>query len=485
MLRTSIVLLTIFASAWTAISARAETRVALVVGIGAYANAPKLTNPPNDAHDMAAALKGAGFDVIEAIDATKSELDAALRGFAEKLTTADVALFYYAGHGLQVGAQNYLLPTDAKLGQERDLEFEAMKLDFVLRQLEIDREGKTTIVVLDACRDNPFVPNLARSMGTRSASIGRGLAAAAAGLGTFISFSTQPGNVALDGDGRNSPFAKALTKHLGAKGRNLQATMIAVRKEVVAATQGKQVPWDHSAMTGDFYFVPGDAAPAAGSVSPPPASTSADVAALQERLAKLEAEAKARANAPQTNVLPESMMKLAELRARAASLEDLVKDLQRKLMDTRMQEGKAQNPDEKAKLTRDAINIQMEWTRRGLDLKKLKEEIAALEGAKQPAVASPAANLPVIPARPKTSPDAFAVTENVSLSGTEIKSFRAQSPAACREACEQEKTCAGYQHGRKIPVMGQCHLFSAVTERREDRQWISGVKKEDVASPAP
>ena len=272
-----------------------ENRVALVVGNGAYQNTTRLSNPLNDARDMSAALKAAGFTVVEALDADKRKLDGALRAFTDKLVNADIALLFYAGHGLQVGLQNYLVPIDAKLERERDLEFETVKLEFVLRQMEIDREGKTTIVILDACRDNPLARNLARSMGTRSAAIGRGLAATSTGLGTFIAYSTQPGNVALDGDGRNSPFTSALVKHMGEKGRNLPATMIEVRKDVVAATEGKQVPWDHSALTGDFYFSPGDAsAPQRGAVAPAPAGSSADLAALQERLRKLEEEARKR-----------------------------------------------------------------------------------------------------------------------------------------------------------------------------------------------
>jgi uncharacterized caspase-like protein len=287
-------------------AALAETRVALVVGNSGYQSTTPLANPLNDARDMAAALKAAGFDVVEALDADKRKLDGALRAFTDKLVKADVALFFYAGHGLQVGAQNYLVPTDAKLERERDLEFEAVKLDFVLRQMEIDREGKTTIVILDACRDNPMSRNLARTMGTRSTAIGRGLAAASTGLGTFIAYSTQPGNVALDGDGRNSPFTTALVRHMGVAGRNLPATMIEVRKDVVAATQGRQVPWDHSALTGDFFFVPGAVAPAPGSIAPAPAGTSVDVAALQERLRKLEDEAKKREAVPSPAQLPKS-----------------------------------------------------------------------------------------------------------------------------------------------------------------------------------
>jgi uncharacterized caspase-like protein len=292
-------LLIVWLIAWVAFlsnlpSAQAETRVALVVGNSAYRSTTPLTNPLNDARDMTAALKAAGFTVVEAIDAGKPQFDSALRTFADKLANADVALFFYAGHGLQVGAQNYLVPVDAKLERERDLEFEAVKLDFVLRQMEIDREGRTNIVILDACRDNPLSRNLARSMGTRSTAIGKGLAAASTGLGTFIVYSTQPGNVALDGDGRNSPFTTALVRHMGVKGRNLPAMMIEVRKDVVATTGGKQVPWDHSALTADFAFIPDTLTTRPGTAVSAPSGSSTDLAILQERLRKLEEEAKQR-----------------------------------------------------------------------------------------------------------------------------------------------------------------------------------------------
>ncbi len=316
---------------WGSGAVLAEKRVALVVGNSAYQSTTPLSNPMNDARDMGAALKSVGFEVVEALDADRRKLDGALRAFTDKLANADVALFFYAGHGLQVGAQNYLVPIDAKLERERDLEFETVKLEFVLRQMEIDREGKTTIVILDACRDNPLTRNLARSMGTRSAGIGRGLAAASTGLGTFIAYSTQPGNVALDGQGRNSPFTAALVKHMAEKGRNLPATMIEVRKDVVAATGGAQVPWDHSALTGDFFFAPGAAAPGPGTVASAPAGTAADVAALQERLRKLEEEAKRREAAaapvapPSTGTLPPVIPKSATDKERSIQIEENVR----------------------------------------------------------------------------------------------------------------------------------------------------------------
>ncbi|MEQ1670003.1 MAG: hypothetical protein ABL893_04010, partial [Hyphomicrobium sp.] len=260
---------------------------------------------------------------------------------------------------------------------------------------------------------------------------------------------------------------------------------------VVAATQGKQVPWDHSAMTGDFYFMPGDAAPAAGTVSLPAAGSSADVAALQERLRKLEDDAKTRASTPAptangaTPAQMADMMKLAELRARAANLEDLSKSLQTKLFEARRKEGQASNGTDRSERLQDSMKIQMEWTRRGLDLKKIKEEIAALEGASTVAAASPAAALPVIPkAVPQKISPNFETADNVALVGTEIRSYRASGPVSCREACEKDAACAGFQHGRKSPVMGTCTLFSKVDARREDSHWRSGLKKAAVANPA-
>src|SRR5215470_312039 len=192
----------------------AAKRVALVIGNGAYQEAGTLNNPVNDAADMAKALTQMGFDAVLGLDLDRRGFDEKLRAFSRSLDDADAAVLFYAGHGLQVSGRNYLVPVDARLKSERDLDFESIGLDFILRQMESGREGKTNIVFLDACRDNPLARNLARSMGTRSASVGRGLAEVHTGVGTFIAYSTQPGNVALDGKGRNSPFAAALVRRV-------------------------------------------------------------------------------------------------------------------------------------------------------------------------------------------------------------------------------------------------------------------------------
>jgi hypothetical protein len=154
------------------------------------------------------------------------------------------------------------VPVDARLNAASDLDFIAMDLDLVLRNME--REAPTNIVFLDACRDNPLVANLAKSMGTRSSAMTRGLARVESGVGTLIAFATQPGNVALDGTGRNSPFAAALLKIIEQPGVPISDVMISVRREVLRATENRQVPWDHSSLTGQFYFAaPAAVAPAA------------------------------------------------------------------------------------------------------------------------------------------------------------------------------------------------------------------------------
>jgi uncharacterized caspase-like protein len=246
--------------------ALAEKRVALVVGNSAYLHAGELANPRNDAADVAAALGSLGFQVVQGVDLDKPSFDRRIRDFAVSLTGAEVGLFFYAGHGLQVAGQNYLVPIDAELTTASALDFEMVRLDLVHRTME--REAQTNIIFLDACRNNPLERNLRRAMGTRSAEIGRGLAAFEGGVGTLISFSTQPGNVAADGTGgRNSPFAGALLKQLTTSSDDLSAMLIAVRNDVMKETKRQQIPWEHSSLTGRFYFNPNAKSLAA---APPP-----------------------------------------------------------------------------------------------------------------------------------------------------------------------------------------------------------------------
>ncbi|HWE21563.1 MAG TPA: caspase domain-containing protein [Hyphomicrobiaceae bacterium] len=232
-------------------TAHAQNRIALVIGNSAYLHTPELKNPKNDAADMAAALRMHGFQVLEGLDLDKPGFDRKVRDFAAALKGVDAGVFFYAGHGLQVAGHNYLVPIDAQARDAATLDLEMVRVDVVHRIME--QQTSTNILFLDACRDNPLARNLARSLGTRSSEVGRGLARVESGVGTLISFSTQPGNVALDGRGRNSPFAGALVRRLGAP-KDLSAILIDVRNDVMRETQDKQVPWEHSALRGQFYF---------------------------------------------------------------------------------------------------------------------------------------------------------------------------------------------------------------------------------------
>jgi formylglycine-generating enzyme required for sulfatase activity len=240
-------------------------RVALVIGNGRYAHATTLRNPANDAGSMATALEALGFEVVgggkDGIDLDKGEFSVRIRDFARQLRDgAEVAtaLLYYAGHGLQVEGRNYLVPVDAVLEFEADIGSELFELQHILNEME--RPRRTSIVLLDACRNNPLARNLARAMGldVRSAGITEGLAEQKVVAGTLIAYATHPGHVAYDGDGQNGFFTEALLAHLATPGREVELMLKDVRSKVVMATadksHGPQVPWVNSSLVGAFYF---------------------------------------------------------------------------------------------------------------------------------------------------------------------------------------------------------------------------------------
>ena len=340
----------------------ADNRVALVIGNSAYANANKLANPANDAADMGAHLKKLGFNVFLGLDLDKAGFDAKIRDFAAALEDSGTAILFYAGHGLQVGGQNFLVPVDAKLARERDLEFEAVKLDFILKQMELGRENKTNIVFLDACRDNPLSRSLARNMGTRSTAVGQGLAQVDAGVGTFIAYSTQPGNVALDGAGRNSPFTASLTQRMTEPGRNLTSVMIDVRKDVIASTSGKQVPWDHSALTGEFYFDP-KSAPAEGSD------------ASQARVKELEDALKNKARSADVA----STAALTQLRQRLRQMDDETRRDRDRMFAVQREQMEVRDSLKLGSMSQEIGRIQMGMVSRGRDQQELRVQIEKLE----------------------------------------------------------------------------------------------------------
>ena len=241
-----------------------EARHALVIGNGAYKAAP-LKNPAKDARDMAALLGTLGFTVTLKVDAGQKEMEEAVRDFGQSLRKGGVGLFYFAGHGVQVQGSNYLVPVDAKIQSESDVRFECVDAGRVLGKME-DAGNSLNIVVLDACRNNPF------SRGFRSAD--RGLAEMRAPTGSLIAYATAPGSVASDGTGENGIYTKHLLKNMRVSGLPITDVFMRVRMGVVAETGKKQVPWESSSLTGYFYLS-GAGSQAEGLPQPPTATTAA------------------------------------------------------------------------------------------------------------------------------------------------------------------------------------------------------------------
>ncbi len=234
-----------------------ERRVALVIGVSAYEHAPALANTLYDAVDVSSSLQSMGFEVIESYDPDFAAMQRSVRDFSRRLDGAKVGLVYYAGHGVQVDGRNYLLPRDAELSDDGSVQAEALDVNQILAALS--SQPRTSLVFLDACRNNPLAANLARRQGAaRALAVSQGLAqVGATAADTLIAYSTQPGAVASDGTGRNSPFTTAFLRHAGAPGLDVQEMMRRVRASVLASTNGVQVPWDNSSLTGSFAFVPG------------------------------------------------------------------------------------------------------------------------------------------------------------------------------------------------------------------------------------
>jgi hypothetical protein len=220
-------------------------RIALVIGNGAYTNAPPLKNPPNDARDMAATLKTLDFDVSSDVNVSQRDMKRLIREFGQKLKAGGNGLFYYAGHGVQARGRNYIIPVDADIQSEADVEDSGVDVGLVLNYMD-DAQNGLNIVILDACRNNPF------SRSFRSAR--EGLAQVDAPTGTLIAYATAPGRVAADGVGQNGLYTSELLKAMRLPGLSATDMFMQVRAEVMKRTGNKQMPWEASSLVGAFYF---------------------------------------------------------------------------------------------------------------------------------------------------------------------------------------------------------------------------------------
>jgi uncharacterized caspase-like protein len=238
----------------------AEKRVALVMGNSAYQNVSRLANPANDSEAMSAILKSASFDVVELKrDLKANEMRRTLRDFSDRARNADIAIVYFAGHGIEIDGMNYLIPVDAVLERDIDAFDEAIPLDRILMVIEPARQLR--LVILDACRDNPFNKTMKRTIGARA--IGRGLAKVEpTSPNTLIAFAAKAGSTASDGDSKNSPFTAALVKYLLKPGLDLRKAFGFARDDVLKATNNKQEPFIYGSLGGnDLALVPAAAAP--------------------------------------------------------------------------------------------------------------------------------------------------------------------------------------------------------------------------------
>lgn len=228
--------------------ASAQSRIALVIGNSAYKTVTALPNPANDTKAMADLLRAAGFDVVSESDLSQSDMRRAIRDFASNVALKGpdtVALVYYAGHGVQIEGENYLVPVDAKIEREADVAIEAVRLADVMAALA-STPSRTRIVILDACRNNPF--------SAINKTTGRGLAIVDAPTGSIVSYATAPGTEALDGAGNNSPFTAALVDVAKEPNLPIEQALKRIRLNVHKTTEGRQTPWESSSLTADFAF---------------------------------------------------------------------------------------------------------------------------------------------------------------------------------------------------------------------------------------
>ena len=225
-------------------TAARESRIALLIGNGSYKESP-LANPVNDASDMAVVLAGLGFEVLLRENINQREMKQAIREFGDRIRTGGVGLFYFAGHGVQVKGRNFLIPVGSDIQREDEVEDESIDVNLVLEKMEA-AGNRLNIVVLDACRNNPFQRSF------RSAS--RGLAPLDAAKGTLVAFATGPGAVAADGNGRNGVYTRHLLASLRHPESDIEKVFRRVRAGVLEETRGQQVPWETSSLTGDFFF---------------------------------------------------------------------------------------------------------------------------------------------------------------------------------------------------------------------------------------
>ena len=334
-----------------------ESRLALVIGNSSYDFSP-LRNPANDATDMASTLQGLGFNVILKKNADLQSIEEALEDFGNRLRKGGTGLFYYAGHGVQIGGVNYLIPVSARIKKESDIKYVALDAGRILDEMANANNG-LNIVIMDACRDNPYPAKF------RSAS--RGLAIVSnAPIGTFISYSTGPGQVAQDGYGRNSPYTATLLEYIKLPGLTIEQVFKGVRQKLSRATGGKQIPWELSSLQGEFYFQHASDEPA---ISRPVGANYEDKRQLEMERQKLEEE-KARIAAERRHF--EETKRVTEEKRKLDEEKRMIEEKAWKVEEQRFAMAKQKLDEKNARKA--AERKQLEETRKIIEEKRMLDE---------------------------------------------------------------------------------------------------------------
>ncbi|MGO8797486.1 MAG: caspase family protein [Roseiarcus sp.] len=415
-----------------------EKRVALVIGNGDYKTAPRLENPPIDARAVAASLKRLGFQVIEGYDQTIGQMRASVAEFSTALRDAKAAIVYYAGHGVSVDDENYLIPTDIVLKSPTDLDLNAISVSLILRQMK--REDRVNVVILDACRENPFAADLAYA-GSRSMVGARGLSAIEGDLarGTLIAFASDPKAIALDGfPGEHSPFTKALIDHLEDPGVSIDTVMNRVRSEVWEATKNKQLPWVNTSIIGEFSLNPqapptASAGPGAPTASSAPAAPAADKVAQENLLwesaqrSNLSGDYRAYLDAYPTGVYaPMARNRIASLTSASEPSTGSARDTQAPKPDQSARENLLWESAERSNLPAD-YKAYLDAYPTGVFAPMARNRIASLSNAPEP----PAGR--VVPLAPQTPSFAVPAALGGEVGTMETESALNLGPAQIRE----------------------------------------------------
>jgi hypothetical protein len=410
--------LVLFGTFATSFSAVAQNKIALVIGNSNYSSLPVLANPANDAKLLGDNLTKLGFTVTAATDQSQSQMKSAIANFTQSVSVAGadtIALVYYAGHGVQIEGTNYLVPVDANVNTAGDVVLGAVSASDLLKALEL-ANAKVNVLVLDACRNNPFKSN------TRGFS--RGLARVDAPQGSIVAYSTAPGQVAADGEGNNSPYAEALIRNLTTPGLALESVFRQVRIEVSERTTGAQVPWEETSLTQEVVLSPAIVKVVEQAQPTPPQSPSVNLPEFDSARAYLVAVG--------TNTI-DDYLNFLKLFPTAKETPQAMRNIEMLADEKNWREATKQN-------TLGAYKIYMNLHPQGSYVTEAQNQIVSLTPAPTPP-ATPPKRVFIQPQIIPQAPETMIESQGFDLFGTDLKPVRNVTFRQCRDLCAGDQSC--------------------------------------------